>query len=331
MEELVVSIIIITRNRPFLLEHCLRHVMAQPYAHKEIIVVDSSTNEESEQAVAQFPEVISLRLRNQNNNMPQARNEGIAAASGDIIAFIDDDSMIRPTWLLALLKAYQDERVGAAGGRVIHRPEPYCDQQSGNPELIIRPSGVVIARDIDRPSAGRQEVDHLIGCNMSFRRLALEQVGGFDTNYTLTNLREETDMCVRIKKAGWHIIYDPAIAVVHVSARARPFFGDFPCIQFSNGRNITYFTIKNYGLNLHTFLGQALDVWRSVQRAVFLSCLFIFGVVAQLAGRVVGLYAGLAWRFSRRRRVAASPWIGRRTRSAHIQALLPEGEPIGRA
>jgi len=331
MEELVVSIIIITRNRPFLLEHCLRHVMAQQYPHKEIIVVDSSTNEESERVVAQFPEVISLRLRSQSNNMPQARNEGIAAASGDIIAFIDDDSMIRSTWLLALLKAYQDERVGAAGGRVIRRPEPYCDQQCGKPELIIRPSGVVISRDIDWPSAGKQEVDHLIGCNMSFRRSALEQVGGFDPNYTLTNLREETDMCVRVKKAGWHIVYDPAIAVVHISARARPFFGDFPDIQFSNGRNITYFTIKNYGLNLYTFLGQSLDVWRSVQRAVFLSCLFTSGVVAQLAGRVVGLYVGLAWHFSRKRRVAASPQISRRMPSVHVQTPLPEGEPIGRA
>src|SRR5581483_6471053 len=159
MEEPVISIIIITRNRPFLLRHCLQRITALAYPHKEIIVVDSSTNDESVQIIAQFPEVVSIRISGQRNNMPQARNKGIAASSGDILAFIDDDSMIRPGWLEALLEAYHDERVGAAGGRVIRRPEPYCDQQSGNPQLQVQPSGIVVAKDIDLPGGGRIEVD----------------------------------------------------------------------------------------------------------------------------------------------------------------------------
>jgi GT2 family glycosyltransferase len=328
MKRYSISIIIITRNRPFLLRHCLQHVMEQPHRNKEIIVVDSSTNNESERVVAQFPEIICLRLHGQHNNMPQARNVGIAASSGDIIAFIDDDSMVRPGWLHALLNAYQDERVGAAGGRVIRRPEPYCDQQSGQPQLYVKPSGIVIAKDTDLPSQGKIDVDHLIGCNMSFRRRALEQVGGFDPTYTLTNLREETDLCVRVRKAGWRIIYDPELAVVHVSARARPFFGDFPSIQFSNGRNITYFTIKNYGLNRQTFIGQAHDVWQSIKRAALLSGLFNFGVVAQLTGRAVGLTVGIAWLCSRKRREAAAPRIGKSVRPIAEPKTLPQEEPV---
>lgn len=329
MKSYSVSIIVITRNRPFLLRHCLQRLMELPYHHKEIIVVDSSTNNESELIVAQFPDIISLRLHGQQNNMPQARNIGIAASSGEIIVFIDDDSMVRPGWLHALLNVYQDERVGAAGGRVIRRPEPYCDQQSGQPQLRVEPSGVVIAKDTDLPSKGQIDVDHLIGCNMSFRRRALEQVGGFDPNYTLTNLREETDLCVRVKKAGWRIIYDPELAVVHVSARARPFFGDFPNIQYSNGRNITYFTIKNYGLNRQTVIGQAGDVWQSIKRAVLLSSLFNFGVVAQLAGRAVGLTVGIVWLCSRKRQEAAAPRIGKPARPVAEQTSLPQGELTG--
>src|SRR2546429_2595879 len=98
MKDPLVSIIIITCNRPFLLQHCIERVLGQPYPHKEIIVVDSSSNNESEQVVVQYPEVISVRLRGQRNNMPQARNEGIAVSSGDILAFIDDDSMIQQGW-----------------------------------------------------------------------------------------------------------------------------------------------------------------------------------------------------------------------------------------
>src|SRR5437867_6299657 len=88
-----VSIIIITRNRPFLLRHAIQHVLAQPYPHKELIVVDSSSNNESEQVITEYPEALYVRLHGQRNNRSQVRNEGFAISSGEIIAIIDDDSM----------------------------------------------------------------------------------------------------------------------------------------------------------------------------------------------------------------------------------------------
>src|SRR5213080_1809375 len=102
MKDLFVSVIIITRNRPSLLRHCLERVLGQSYPHKQIIVVDSSSNDESEQVVAQYPGVISVRLavqRTIHENRPQARNKGLAISSGEIIAFIDDDAMVQPGWL----------------------------------------------------------------------------------------------------------------------------------------------------------------------------------------------------------------------------------------
>src|SRR2546426_11042593 len=206
MADLTISIIIITYNRPFLLRHCLERVLAQPYPHKEIIVVDSSSNDESEQVVAQYPEVISVRLRGQRNNRPQAYNEGIAASSGNIIAFVDDDAMVQTGWLEALLNAYRDETVGAAGGRVISMPEPYCNEVWGSPRLFVSPSGRVKGTGVGLVSMNQVEVDHLVGCNMSFRREVLELTGGLDPNYTLTNLRVETDLCIRVKK-GWLAYY----------------------------------------------------------------------------------------------------------------------------
>src|SRR5260370_12585723 len=133
MQNPCVSIVIITRNRPFILGYCIEHVLSQPYPHKEIIVVDSSSNKDSERVVARYPEVISIRLRDQKNNMPQARNEGIAAASGDIVAFIDDDALVQPGWLESLLTAYRGEKVGAVGGRTIAIPSPFCHEGIGQP------------------------------------------------------------------------------------------------------------------------------------------------------------------------------------------------------
>lgn len=312
---LVVSIIIITRNRPVLLSHCLRHVFDQKYSHKEVIVVDSSSGDETERLVAQYPEIISVRLHEQFNNMPQARNEGIAVASGDIIAFIDDDAMLYPHWLEALVDSYQDEAVGAVGGRIVARPEPYCDLVSGMPKLAIGRWGTVIAKGIDVASQDKIEVDHLVGCNMSFRRSALEQVGGFDSEYTLTNLREETDVCFRVKRAGWHVLFVPEVTVVHVSVRSKKFFTDYPSVQFSNGRNVAYFAIKHFGLGPLALLGQVIDTGSAYVRAFYYAGLFISGAMAQTVGRVIGVGAGIAWRVNSQRRMAAAPTISRRSRS----------------
>lgn len=311
MKDLFVSIIIITRNRPFLLRHGIERVLNQPYPYKEIIVVDSSTNEESEKILAQYPEVISVRLRGQRDNMPQARNAGLAAASGDILAFIDDDAMVKPDWLEALLQAYHDETIGAVGGRIIEMPEPHCDEVRGFPIFLIKPSGRVIGKNRGAFSTKEVEVDHISGGNMSFRREVLEQVGGFDPKYTLTNLREETDLCMRVKLAGWRIMYVPTMAVVHFSFRAinKPYLLERPLFQFSNGRNGMYFAIKHFGLKPRTLGEQVCDTGRSCGRAIYYIFLFTTGLVAQIAGRIVGLAVGIAWHLNSQLRAASAPKI----------------------
>ena len=131
---------------------------------------------------------------------------------------------------------------------------------------------------------------------MSFRRTALGEVSGFDPHFTLTNLREETDLCLRVKRAGWRIVFEPGIAVVHFSARSlQPYFLERPSIQFSNGRNGSYFAIKHFGLTPHSIGGQLIDAGKSCGRAAYFVGLFSIGVVAQLAGRVVGITAGIRW------------------------------------
>jgi GT2 family glycosyltransferase len=318
MKDPFVSIIIPTCNRPFLLKHCIEHVLAQPYARKEIIVVDSSSNDESESVVAQYPEVIRVRLRGQRNNRPQAKNEAMAFASGDIIAFIDDDSMVMPGWLETLVEIHQDDTIGAAGGRVIRKPLPYSEQESGPARMIVEPSGRVIWKGADLVSSQRVDVDHLISCNISFRRDVLEQIGGFDLNYTITSLFEETDICLRVKKAGWRLVYEPAMAVMHYSARSQGYFMRKPVVQYSTGRNSVYFAFKQFGLNPRTFLYQMIlqpCFWFG--QSFYYAAMFIVGALAQAFGRVVGFGVGMAWLMSRKRRAAADPKIRMRSRSVN--------------
>ena len=310
MENPFVSIIIPTCNRPFLLKHCIERVLAQPYPHKEVIVVDSSSNDASEAIVAQYPEVISVRIRGQRNNRPQAKNKGMTYASGDIICFIDDDSMVCSTWLNTVVEIHRDDTIGAAGGRVVRAPEPYRDELSGPPRMTVTGWGHVIWEGAELVSTERVDVDHLISCNVSFRRDALEKVGGFDPNYTITSLREETDICIRVKKAGWRIVFEPSMQVVHYSARSRGFFMKKPSVQYSSGRNSMYFAIKQCGLKPRVLAGQLIvDPGANLVKVSSLAGMFMIGVVAEFVGRIVGLGAGISWLMSSRRRELADPKI----------------------
>jgi GT2 family glycosyltransferase len=167
--------------------------------------------------------------------------------------------------------------------------------------LLVKPSGVTVASGFDLVGEAAVEVDHLVGCNMSFRRKALQQVGGFDPSYTLTNYREETDLFIRLKKAGWRIMFVPAMAVKHVSARSgKPFFMERPYIQYSNGRNSAYLPYKNFGFNFRTMTGQLLEIGAAFRRAAYLVGLGVCGLAAQIAGRVVGLVMGIFWHASKK-------------------------------
>ena len=328
-----VSIIIITRNRPALLQHCIEYVQAQSYPHKQIIVVDSSSNDESEQVVAQYPGVISVRLHGQRNNMPQARNAGIAATSGELIAFIDDDAMVQPGWLDALLATYQDETVGAVGGRIIEIPKPYCDLLTDSPAFFVRPSGRAIAENKGTASTDQVDVDWLPGSNMSFRRTALEQVGGFDPAYTLTNWREDMDFGFRVKRASWRVVFNPAMAETHVSARSSDFhFEEHPLNQFSIGRNATYFTIKHFGLNPYTLTCQLLLApAKTCGLTLYRISLLSLAALTQTVGRGIGLVAGIHWLLSSRRRTQSAPKPWPSSSSITVQpsyAALHKGETL---
>jgi len=327
MKNPLVSIIVITRNRPTLLRYCLEHILAQPYPYKEIVVVDSSSNDESEQVVADHSEVISIRLHGQRNNMPQARNAGMAVSSGEIIIFVDDDAMVEPGWLEACMNTYQDETVGAVGGRIIEMPKPHCDLIVGTPNLTVRPSGRIYMDHRGSFSSEQVEVDWLSGGNVAFRRKVLEQVGGFDPTYTLINTREDVDFSFRVKRAGWRVVFNPAMAVVHYSLRtSSPRFQRRLLTQFSNARNSTYFTIKHFGFNPYTLTSQLLVApARDWGLAAYHAVLHNFNALAQTIGRIVGLGVGIRWLISSRRRAQAAPKIWQSDHASDVQ--LPQTDP----
>lgn len=245
----LISVVIITRNRARILSDCLAHLEQQSYPCFEIVVVDSSTNDDTAELMRSWPAVRYVRIPGGRNNMPQARNVGIAHARGDVIAFIDDDCMVSPDWLKHLLTAYDDPEVGGAGGRVLDANRPPIPGESrvgtvvGDGTLI---GNFAIAVEVPR------DVDWLAGGNMSFRRTTLLEGGGFDPNFTGDNSYEEVDRAVRVSKAGYRLRFVPAAEVIHLSV---PHSADVatrdyesPQRRFYQTRNGIYFHLKHFGL-----------------------------------------------------------------------------------
>jgi GT2 family glycosyltransferase len=253
-----VSVIIITRNRPALIGACLSHLRQQTITPEEIIVVDSSTHEDTQAMLDGYPEVMRLRIPYGHNNRPQAKNVGVARAGGEIVIFLDDDSMVQENWLSMLLAPYADESVGGVAGRVLDVVDHYEENRISLDDLrvgIIEPTGRItsnFALDTGRVV----EVDHFRGCNMSFRRAAIKAAGGFDARYFGTNVLEEADLCIRVKRAGWRLLFQPAAVVHHLSAPRQEFDRakeETAVIAVgSSAHNRAYFYFRHFGVNYRT-------------------------------------------------------------------------------
>lgn len=289
-----ISIVIPTRNRSSWLNDCIQHLLKQEYSNFEIIVVDSSSDGLTKNLISQkYPEIRYFFLRNGLNKRPESKNIGIQHAKGKIVAFIDDDSMAQNDWLKTCAESYVSNETGGVGGLIIDKnvenSESYRSEAIGR----LTYNGTRIGNFFKNP--GRIiEVDHLRGCNMSFRKSALEEAGGFDTNYTGSNVLEETDLCVKIKKLGYKILFNPKMAVIHTTAPRETVLrktSDFRR-NFYITRNSTYFMIKNFGI-YRTF---AYIFTNNAGIASFLkkpSLKSFFCVFVSIFGKAIGLAVGL--------------------------------------
>lgn len=233
------SVVIVTYNRYKDLKECLDslfNIADKPY---ETIVVDSCSTDGTEKVKDHYPiKFISI----QEKNRQKARNVGVSVARGNVVAFLDDDVVIDRNWSKYLIKPYEDSRVGGVGGRVVTYGKPkesYTDVKNRVVGKVFD-NGLVLG-NFDLPLPYSTEVDCLIGCNMSFRRDLLLKAGGFDENFKGNCFRDDTDTCLRVRKLGYKLMYQPKALVWH------KFKGKAvnPQWVYWYTRNNTYFYFKN--------------------------------------------------------------------------------------
>ncbi|WMT87941.1 glycosyltransferase family 2 protein [Pelagibacterium sp. 26DY04] len=214
MEKISVVICTHSTSRLPLVRDALASVQIQTRpAHEIIVVVDHN------QTVADALASDDTNVRVIPNTGPQglssARNCGVAAATGDIIAFIDDDARAAPDWLEKLLEIYRTRDVLAVGGYI----EPVWP--GGRPSWWPEEFDWVVGCSYRGQPETAASVRNLIGCNMSFRRMAFDVCGGFSETLGRVGADgggcEETELCIRAQSAFplSRILYDPAVRVRH--------------------------------------------------------------------------------------------------------------------
>ena len=205
-----VSVVIPIRNRPALVDACLRSLSELEPGDwdLEILVVDDASTDETAESAERWSDRLPVRVvRNATQTGPGgARNRGAQEASGDILAFIDGDCRADRGWLRDLIPAFAEEGVVAAGGGLISAEERTWVQRY---ERVSHPSQRGrVAREV-RPGGAN---DFLPGCNILVRREAFLKVGGFDTTH---NLGEDVDLTWRLAENVGRVLYRPGGLVAH--------------------------------------------------------------------------------------------------------------------
>ncbi len=211
------AVAVVTYERPDFVARCLEHLDRQTVAPDEIIVVDSSDGGDTARLLRErFPDVRYEVCPAGRGATATARDIAYRSTGGQVLAFVDDDAFAEPEWLEHLLPLFDDPEVGAVGGRQIRgQPGELTDGIDAIGRL--RDDGTLTGNFAADPGAP-VGVDHLLGANMSFRRSVLDEIGGIRDGYTGTCMREETDLCLRVRQAGYRLVYTPDAVVEHVAA-----------------------------------------------------------------------------------------------------------------
>jgi O-antigen biosynthesis protein len=231
------SVIVCTRNRAGSISETLEALAQLEGVDFEILIVDSSSGVEKEKTAELAKKFGAKYVSEPRTGLSLARNTGIAAATGDIIVFTDDDCVPAPDWLAHTLKNYSDPDVWACSGRVLQHHtggasdlfEEVAGQDLGAEKRTFTPADIRGGLGFILSNAGKIFTKHMKsrapapfgighGSSLSFRREVFQSLGGFDPRFGAAapfKGCDDLEMLYRVLKSGHSIIYEPAATVRH--------------------------------------------------------------------------------------------------------------------
>ncbi|MBV9826235.1 MAG: glycosyltransferase [Alphaproteobacteria bacterium] len=271
----VISIIIPVYNKFELTYNCVKSVIEQGAAVPfEIVIVDDCSRDETVLAAFVFGRGIRLVRNPGNSGFVLSCNRGFDAARGDYVVFLNNDTQVKPRWLDELYETLQrNPNIGIAGSKLLF------------PDGNLQECGGIIWRMGDGWNWGRnqaaddprfsymRDTDYVSGAALMIKSTLFAELGKFD-EYYVPAYYEDTDLCFRVRRAGYRVVVQPVSEVVHyegASAGTSTTGTGMKRFQAINHRK--FFKRWKDTLEAHRFNGELpeLEAERMVrQRALFI-------------------------------------------------------------
>lgn len=252
-----VSFIIPALNAERVIRQCLESIKALEFssADLEIIVVDNGSSDSTSDIARELGAAVFVKP---NLSISSLRNFGVEQSAGMYLAFVDSDCILAKQWLSAALPYFTDPNIAAVGcGYSYNYPPSWienhwyylCASQPG--EASFLPSG-----------------------NMLIKRSAFLKIGGFNPDL---ETGEDSDLCLRLRKAGFRIISDSRIENIHLG----------------NPKSLKTFFLKEiwYGKGLKSCV--SADSWKD--KTFLLTNLFLLGLIISILGLISSRLMGNSW------------------------------------
>ena len=213
----LVTVVIPVYNDVEMTLACLQSLAEHPpaAARVEYVVVDDASTMDVTGQLAGIPGVTLLR-NGENLGFLRTCNRAALLSKADYLVFLNNDTLVRPGWLDALVRTAQgDPRVGIVGSKLVY------------PDGTLQEAGGLIWRDASGWNWGRgarpddplyefvRDADYVSGAALLVRRALFNQLGGFDERYAPAYF-EDSDLCFAVRRAGFRVVYQPRSVVVHL-------------------------------------------------------------------------------------------------------------------
>lgn len=272
----MISVVIPTCRRARVLRRCLESLERQSYRDFEVIVVQCETDAQTSGVLSEYSRKLCISLITQSGGLVPRMDVGFRKSRGDIVVRTDDDVVADDDWLSEIVGTFGMSRdIGGVSGPTLipHEKLHLRDVFMFLPQVMGRGwlSRIASRTYVDfflegQPHAvgrvfksgawspgsnlaealtikGLVTVDYLEACNMAVRRSLIERAGGLDFNYKSTAEWSEVDLCFRIRKLGYRLVFNPRAIVHHMVSRS----GVFREREFAAHRmmNLIYFYFEH--------------------------------------------------------------------------------------
>jgi len=318
---MLISIFIPTGNRTESLKKVLESLTKQTYKKFEVLVVDYKSTDRTSSVIKILKNKLHIKLiRQQKKGLVNAANLALKQAKGEIFIRTDDDVVMKPYWLEAIYKTFnENKKIGGLTGPTII-PNKFVKNRDlfifenkfkngsifwkiigsiyfgyfmeGNPHRVSHwfdcgafSLGSNFSDSLKEPM---HEINNLEACNWSVRTKLLKQIGGFDTTYGGVGEYHEADAAFRIKDLGYKLVFNPKVFLNHCPSKDG-FFSERPS-SYSRMINFVTFYLRNIKLNSYT------KFFRYFTYLIFLNCYYVYQGISshelKQFGAIPGTFVG---------------------------------------